>query len=97
MDHMLFALSRWPVKDLDGSVLCSIRSESESKIALYPLSQNCAMDRRALLCMAGNKWQRLAASGICGMSRRAVCVASIDILLGSFTLTPGAHFVICVQ
>ena len=97
MDHMLFILSCCPVKDLDGSVVCFIRSELESKMALYPLLQNCAMDRSALLCMAGNKWQHLAARGMWGMSRRAVCVASINMLFGSLTLTPGAHFVMCVQ
>ena len=32
-----------------------------------------------------------------GMSRSAVCVASIDMLLGSDTVTPGAHCLMLVQ
>ena len=31
------------------------------------------------------------------MSRRAVCVASIDMLFGSLTVMPGAHFLMFVQ
>ena len=31
------------------------------------------------------------------MSRRAVCVASIDMLLGSLTVMPGAHCLMFVQ
>ena len=35
--------------------------------------------------------------GMAGISRRAVCVASIDMLLGNLTVTPGAHLVMFVQ
>ena len=97
MDHMLFCLSRLPSKDLLGSVVCSISNDDLENMALYPLSQNCAMDSKALFRMSGNKWQRRAASGMCGMSRSAVWVASMDMLLGSFTVIPGAHFLMSEQ
>ena len=97
IDHMLFDLSWCPSNNCVGSVSCSIMSLCLVNMALYPLSQNCAMDNRALFLMSGNKWQRRAASGMCGMSRRAVCVASIDMLLGNLTVTPGAHSLMFVQ
>ena len=55
------------------------------------------MDSRALLAMSGKRWQCRAAMGRDGMSRRAVCVASIAMLFGNFTVTPGAHLVMFVQ
>ena len=53
MDHMLFALSRFPEKYFVESDVCSIVSFVEENIALYPLSQNCAMDSKALFAMSG--------------------------------------------
>ena len=34
---------------------------------------------------------------MCGMSRRAVCVAVIAMLFGNLTVTPRSHFVMFVQ
>ena len=53
MDHMLFVLSRVPKKVLVGSDVCSMVSADAEKMALYPLSQNCAMDSKALFVMSG--------------------------------------------
>ena len=53
MDHMLFVLSRVPQKDFVESDVCSIVSFDAENIALYPLSQNCAMDSKALFAMSG--------------------------------------------
>ena len=55
------------------------------------------MDNRALLAMSGKRWQRRASIGKDGMSRRAVCVASIAMLLGNLTVTPGAQGIMFVQ
>ena len=97
MDHMLFALSRLPEKDFDASDVCSNVSFVDENIALYPLSQNCAMDSKALFAMSGKMWHLLAARGVLGMSRSAVCVASIDMLLGSKTFSPGSQCSMLVQ
>ena len=53
MDHMLFVLSRSPVNDFDVSVVCSNFNVFDENIALYPLSQNCAMDNKALFDISG--------------------------------------------
>ena len=95
--HMLLVRSLWPSKERHGSDMCSIINLSCVKMALYPLSQNCAMDNRALFVMSGKRWQWRAAIGRDGILRRAVCVASIAMLLGNFTVTPGAQGVMFVQ
>ena len=91
IDHMLLIWSLLPLKDCDGTVMCSMMSASDVNMALYPLSQNCAMDNRALLRMSRDKWQQRAAMGMCGMSSSAVYVTSINMLLRNLTVTPGAH------
>ena len=53
MDHMLFVLSRLPENDFDASVECSSINVFAENIALYPLSQNCAMDNKALFDISG--------------------------------------------
>ena len=53
MDHMLFVLSRSPVNDFDVSVVCSSLNVFAENIALYSLSQNCAMDNKALFDISG--------------------------------------------
>ena len=53
MDHMLFVLSRSPVNDFDASVACSSLNVFAENIASYPLSQNCAMDNKALFDISG--------------------------------------------
>ena len=55
MDHMLFVSSRAPKKYFVGSDVCSMVSADAEKMALYPLSQNCAMDNRALFFMSGKR------------------------------------------
>ena len=97
IDHMLVVWSLCPTNDFAGLVACSMTSDVAENMALYPLSQNCAMDSKALFFMSGNKWQRRAAMGICGMSRSAVWVASIDMLFGNSTVTPGAQRFMLVQ
>ena len=63
IDHMLLARSRCPLKDWHGFCVCSMISSSCVKMALYPLSQNCAMDNRALFCISGKRWHCRAAKG----------------------------------
>ena len=55
------------------------------------------MDNIALFSISGNKWHCFAAVVIFGMFSSVVCVASIVMLLGSFTFIPGAHFLVFVQ
>ena len=86
--HMLLVRSRVPAKDSVGFSVCSMMRASGVNTALYPLSQNCAMDNRALLPISGKRWHLRAAMGMCGMSKRAVCVAVMDILFGNLTVTP---------
>ena len=95
MDHMLFVLSRLPETDFDASDVCSNVNFVDENIALYPLSQNCAMDSKALFDMSGKMWHLLAARGMLWMSRSGVCVASIDMLLGSERFLVRARSVQC--
>ena len=95
--HILMTLSLVPSNDIEGFLSCTMCSASAVSIALYPLSTNCAMDSKDLLPISGKRWHFLALVGMRGMSRRAVCDASMDILLGNLTITPGTHCCMFVQ
>ena len=97
--HILVTLSLEPSNEIEGFVSCTIYSACVVSMALYPLSTNCVMDSNALLPMSRNRWHCLAIVGMCGISSSAVCVASMDMLLGNLTKMPDAHccmFVKCV-
>ena len=95
--HILVMLSLVPSNDIEGFVSCTMCSACVVSIVLYSLSTNCAMDSNTLLPMSGKRWHCLSFVGMCGMSRSAVCDASMDMLLGNLTITPGAHYFVLVQ
>ena len=53
--HILLVRSRVPEKDSVGLRVCSMIRASGVNTALYPLSQNYAMDTRALLPISGKR------------------------------------------
>ena len=67
------------------------------KIALYPLSHNCAMDNNDLLCISGKMWHSHATAGKFSMLRRSVWYATIVMLYGSLTMMHGMHFFLFIK
>ena len=96
INHISVFLLRAPSNDFDGSVSCCNMSARLLNMVLYPLSQSFDMDNSALFSMSG----KMALSRCCWNIRHVKersMRGSIVISLGSFTVIPGAHFLMVVK
>ena len=72
IDHTLVVASQLPWKDFLVSVWCFKTNALGVKIAWYPLSQNCAINSSALLCISGKLRHCRAAISMWGICMSAV-------------------------